>query len=130
MTLPELQRRLDTLLREAGCERYTAGQALDDAATCWREIRDDYVAHGGSGEEPFFNFIVAEGVGIFALYGTGVDFFVIRGEQRDFRRHFEPLAMSEVEAARAILESEFKRPRPDVTVDASLSRTWLASPIT
>jgi len=127
MTFHDVQRRLNTLVREAGCERYTAQQALAEAAECWREIRQDDIAHGGSGEEPFFNFVVAEGVGIFTLYGTGVDFYVIRGQEWDFRNHFDPLAMPEVEPARAILASEFKRPVPDLSVEAGLSRAWLLS---
>lgn len=127
MTFHDIQRRLDTLLRNAGCERYTARQALADAAERWREIRQDDVAHGKSGEEPFFNFVVAEGVGIFTLYGTDVVFYVIPGDEWDFRDRFEPLAMSEVESARAILASDFKRSAPDLTVEAPLSRAWLSS---
>jgi hypothetical protein len=127
MTFHDVQRRLDTLLREAGCERYSARQALADAAECWRDIRQDDIAHGGSGEEPFFNFVVAEGVGTFALYGAGVDFYVIPGDESDFRRRFEPLAMTEVDAARAILASEFKRSLPDLSVEPTLSHAWLLS---
>jgi hypothetical protein len=127
MTFHEVQRRLDTLLRDAGCERYTARQALADAAECWREVRQDDIAHGGSGEEPFFNFVVAEGVGVFAFYGTAVEFYVIPGDERQFRDHFEPLAMTEVEPARAIIQSDFKRLTPDVTVEARLCRAWLLS---
>jgi hypothetical protein len=127
MTFHQFQRRLATLLRGAGCERYTAHQALADAAKCWREIREDDIAHGKSGEDPFFNYVVAEGVGVFALYGPEVHFYVIRGQEWDFRRHFDELAMIEVEAARAILASDFNRPNPDLTVTASLSRAWLLS---
>jgi hypothetical protein len=125
MSFHDVQRRLDTLLRDAGCERYTARQALADAAECWREIRQDSIAHGGSGEVPFFNFVVAEGVGVFAFYGTGVEFYVIPGDEWQFRDRFEPLAMTEVEPARAIISSEFKRSAPDVTVEAPLSGAWL-----
>ena len=127
MTFHEVQRRLDTLLREAGCQRYTAREALAEAAECWREIRQDSIAHGGSGEKPFCNFVLTEGVGVFALYGTGVEFFVIRGEEWDFRRHFDRLAMDEVEEARAVLAKHFKRSAADLIIDPPLSRAWLLS---
>src|SRR4051794_21070613 len=97
MSFHDVQRRLATLLREAGCERYTAQQALADAATCWRAVRQDSIAHGGSGEEPIFNFIVAEGVGIFAMYGTNVDFYVVRGDELASREKSEQLAEIEAE---------------------------------
>ena len=115
------------MLREAGCQGYTAGQALADAAQCWREIREDDIAHGGSGDEPFFNFVVAEGVGVFALYGADVEFYVVPGQEVDFRRQFEPLAMAEVEAARALLAEHFQRSAPDLVVESLLSRAWLLS---
>src|SRR5262245_7077125 len=125
MTFHDVQHRLESLLRDAGCERYTARQALADAAECWREIRKDNIAHGGAGDEPFFNFVVAEGVGGFTLYGTDVDFYVVCGDELDFRRRFESLAMNEVEPARAILASDFNRPVPDLTVAAPLRSAWL-----
>lgn len=127
MSFHEIQRRLDTLLRQAGCQRYTARQALADAAECWREIRLDNIAHGGTGEQPFCNFVVAEGVGIFALYGSGVEFYVIRGEERDFRHHFDQLAMSEVDETCAVLAEHFKRPAPDLVIEPPLSHVWLSS---
>ena len=154
MSFHDVQRRLATLLRDAGCERYTARQALADVAKCWHEIRQDSIEHGGSGEEPFFNFVVAEGVGVFAIYGTGVEFYVIRGEEADLRdyfnqfkqltineveearpvlaeyyfcHHFEPLAMTEVDAARAVLAERFKRASPDLVIEPPLSRAWLLS---
>jgi hypothetical protein len=127
MNFHDIQLRLEELLRKAGCERYSAHEALADAAQCWREIRRDDVAHVGSGEDAFFNFVVAEGVGIFAFYGTGVDFYVVRGAEWNLRDRFEPLAMTEVEAARAILGSEFGRAVPDLSVEAGLSRAWLLS---
>jgi hypothetical protein len=125
MTFHDIQRRLDALLRDAGCERYTARQALADAAECWRDVRQDHIAHGGSGEEPFFNFVVAEGVGVFATYGSEVDFYVVRGDEWDFRCRFETLAMTEVQPAREILASDFNRSEPDLTIDGPLSRAWL-----
>src|SRR5687767_6172010 len=88
MTFHDVQHRLDTILRKAGCDRYTARHALADAAKHWREIHQDDVAHGGSGEDPFFNFVVAEGVCVFAIYGTAVEFYVIRGEEADLRDYF------------------------------------------
>lgn len=127
MTFHDIQHRLDALLRDAGCEQYSARQALADAAECWREIHQDDIACGGSGEEPFYSFVVAEGVGVFAFYGPAVDFYVIRGEEWELRRRFEPLAMTDVEPARAILASAFKRSDPDLTIDAPLSQAWLLS---
>ena len=125
MTFHDVQHRLDTLLRDAGCELYTAQQALAAAAECWRAIREDAVAHGQSGDDPFFNFVVAEGVGIFTFYGTDVEFYVIPGEEWQFRDRFDHLAMTEVEPARAIITSYFNKLMPDLTVDAPMSRAWL-----
>ena len=127
MTFDDIQSRLDELLRDAGCVRYTAREALVDAADCWREIRADDLAHGESGEEPFCNFVVAQGVGIFALYGTGVDFYVIRGEESVFRDRFDHLAMIEVDATRAILASDFGRTTPDLNIEPELCRAWLSA---
>jgi hypothetical protein len=143
MTFHEVQHRLDTLLRDAGCERYSARQALADAAGCWREIRQDDIAHGGSGDEPFFNFVVAEGVGIFSFYSTNVDFYVVRADDLAsrvdseplltteaewiFRDRFEPLAMTEVDEARAILASQFNHRVPALSVEPPLSHAWLLS---
>jgi hypothetical protein len=101
-------------------------EALADAAECWREVRADDTAHGASGEEPFCNFVAVDGVAIFTFYGASVDFYVVRGDEWDFRGRFDPLAMTEVDAARAILRSDFGRPAPDLVMSAQLSREWLS----
>jgi hypothetical protein len=127
MTFHEVQSRLDVILKNAGCRQYTGHRALVDAAECWRDVCRDEVARGLSGDAPFFNFVVAEGVGVFALYGSEVQFHVVRGEEADFRRRFEQLAMTDVEGARGILASAFNRLAPDLIVNESLSRAWLLS---
>jgi hypothetical protein len=127
MSLRDIQLRLEVLLRDGGCERYTARQALADAAQCWREIREDDIAHGGSGEKPFGNFVATEGVAVFALYSAAVEFYVIRGDEADFRRHVDQLSTNEVEAMRAVLAEHFNRPAPDLIIEPPLSRAWLFS---
>jgi hypothetical protein len=125
MTLHEIQLRFDTLLREAGCKRYTAAKALDDAAKCWRFIHADNVAHGEEVDGPFCNFVVTEDVGIFAFYGNDIEFYVVCGDEWAFRKRFDSLAMTDVNETRAILASDFQKELPDLIIPAALKQAWL-----
>ena len=99
----------------------------------WRDVYADAVAHGDSGDEPFFNYVAAEGAAVFTLYGPTVELFVFAAEEadlrdRDLREQFDPLAMSEVRRARRILATVFNKPEPDVAMDGPLAAEWLGPP--
>src|ERR687896_618171 len=99
MNLDEVETRLETLLRQAGCRRYSSAKARADAQEVWRDVRQDDAAHGQSSDEPFFTFVVAEGVGVFTFFGPSREIFVLPGDEQHFRNPFEPLATVEVRQA-------------------------------
>ncbi len=69
MDVNELQSRLETLLEGAGCSRYTVRDLHRDTRQCRDDIYADNLARGESPASPFYNFIVAEGVAVFTLFG-------------------------------------------------------------
>jgi hypothetical protein len=125
MTIGDIQDRLDALLVEAGCRRYTAAEARADAAECWREICADAIAHGESPDAPFFNFVVSAGVGVFTFFGPQVELYVVRGDEWGFRTRFDPLAMVDVVQSRQVLADEYSKVTPDLVIDESLTAEWL-----
>jgi hypothetical protein len=126
VSIRDLQVRLDRHLKEAGCRGYTGGAAIADALETWCEIRRDCAAHGESQDQPFCNWVVTEGVCVFAFYDQNVELFVIRVDEPDFRQHFEPLAMAQVPENRRLLRIKFGRCEPDLVLQRRFCRAWLA----
>lgn len=106
--LATIMLHLDSLLQAAGCKKLTSGKVRAISQDCWRGIRDDERAHGSKEDRPFFDFLVAENVGVFLFYDAAVDIYVVPGDEWTFREHFEKdLAMVDVAAARELLASRF-----------------------
>jgi hypothetical protein len=126
VSIRDLQVRLDRQLKEGGCRVYTGGAAIADALGTWREIRRDCAAHGEPEDQPFCNWVVTEGVCVFAFYTQEVELFVIRVDEQEFRRDFELLAMAQVRENRELLHRRFGRCSPDLVLDRQFCRAWLA----
>ena len=127
MTIREANETLDRLLRQAGCQQYSGQEAHSDMREVWREVREDAVAHGEAADGAFFTFVVVENVGVFTFFEQAVGVFVIPGQEADFRARFDSLAMVDVDRAKRVLAHHFRKPAPDLIVDAMLRETWLAS---
>lgn len=127
-TIDGVQGRLAVLLQQAGCHTYSAGEVRADAAECWRETREDAIAHGDSPDEPFFNFVVTDAAAVVTFFEPAVSIYVLAGDEFDLIQRIEGsrLAMMDVEPARQFLAREFGKVSPDLTVDASLAAEWLA----
>jgi hypothetical protein len=123
----ETQARLDTLLRQAGCTAYSAGEARRDAQECWRDILADEAAHGNSENEPFYSYVVTENAGVFTFFEPAIGIYVVPGDEWSFRSRFDALAMSDVELAKELLARHFGRIAPDLVIDQALSRAWLTA---
>lgn len=94
----------------------------------WRDVREDAVAHGETADAAFFTFVVVENVGVFTFFEQTIGIFVICGQEADFRARFDSLAMVDVDRAKRVLAQHFRKPAPDLIVDAALRDAWLASP--
>ena len=127
MNLEELDGHLDALLAGAGCTRYSASEARADAQEVWRDVREDAVAHGESPEDPFFNFVVAGSVGVFTFFEQSVAIYIVVGEEQEFRRNFDRLAMADIASAKRVLARGFGKNAPDILIPASLATHWLAA---
>lgn len=127
-TIDGVQQRLDALLRQAGCHTYSANEVRAEAGECWREIREDAAAHGGSPDDPFFNFLATDGAAVVTIFEPTVSIYVVAGEEFDLIQRIEGsgLALIDVEPARRFLAREFGKVSPDLTIDASLAAEWLA----
>jgi hypothetical protein len=108
-----------------GCQKYTARQALADAAETWREVRQDDIAHGQPDERPFFNYFAIDGACVFTIYGRETAIYVLPGDESAFRSRFDKLAMKEVEEAMGILAEDFHKSLPDLLLNEQLTRKWL-----
>ncbi len=128
MTLSELNETLDRLLRQAGCQQYSAQEARSDMQEVWRDVREDTVAHGGAADGAFFTFVVVEHVGVFTFFEQALGIFVIHGQEADFRSRFDSLAMADVHRAKRALAQHFRKPVPDLVINAELRDAWLDFP--
>jgi hypothetical protein len=128
MTLSEVNETLDRLLRQAGCQQYSAQEAHSDMQEVWRDVQEDAVAHGEAADGAFFTFVVVENVGVFTFFDHALGIFVIPGREADFRSRFDSLAMADVHCAKRVLAQDFRKPVPDLIIDAELRDAWLDSP--
>jgi len=124
--IAQTQSRLGALLKQAGCTDYSADEARADAQECWRDIREDNLAHGDSADEPFFDFVLTENVAVFTFFEPSLSIYILPGDELSFRTRFEALAMIDVEEARQILATDFNKASPDIMLDPTLARAWLS----
>jgi hypothetical protein len=114
-------------VQKAGCTNLTAAEVHEDTRDCWCEIRDDRRTHGGDEKRPFFDSFIEDNVGVFILYGTTIDIYVVPGEEQVFQP-FKALAMVDVAKARELLAKDLAKPTPDITLSPALSALWLETP--
>jgi len=126
MTLGEVNETLNRLLRQAGCRHYSAQQAHSDMREVWRDRREDAASHGET-DGAFFTFVVVENIAVFTFFERAVGIFVIPGREVDFRSRFDSLAMADVQHAKRVLAEHFRKPAPDLLIDAALRDAWLDS---
>jgi len=67
-SLDEFEFRLKARLAEAGMNRYSLADLRRDSRDYRDDICRDVTQHGGDIAEPFFNFVVVDGIAIFTLF--------------------------------------------------------------
>lgn len=126
MTLNEFELRLGELLANAGCSKYGVRDLHRDAKECRDYVYADSIAHGQSASDPFFNFIVAEGVAMFTFFEFDFAVYLFHCDEFQLISDTEPLAMSDTDACKLLLARKYGKREPDLTIARGLAECWLS----
>jgi hypothetical protein len=127
LDLNEFESRLGLLLANAGCSKYGVREIHQDTKECRNEVYADSVAHGQSPADPFFNFIVAEGVAVFTFFESDFAVYVFGCDERKLISDTASLAMADTDACKLLLATNYGKNGPDVKIPRELAECWLSS---
>lgn len=125
-SLDEFESCLSALLAEAECHCYALADLRRDARDCRDDIYQDTSQHGGDIAEPFFNFVVVDGVAVFTLFESNLSVYVVSCEESELIDQTNRLAMIDVDACRDLLAREYGKSMPDAALPRSLGELWLS----
>jgi hypothetical protein len=126
-SLDEFESRLSAILAGAGSHCYGVADLRRDARDCRDDIYQDASQHGGDIAEPFFNFVVVDGVAVFALFESNFSVYVVSCEESELIERTNKLAVIDVDACRDILAREYGKSSPDAALPRSLGELWLSA---
>ena len=92
-----------------------------------KEMRADSKAHGGSGDEPFWDMLSDERTHLFSVFGTDT-FELYVFSSPDFTSlisKLNSLAMADVDELRELLATSYRIEAPQVSVGRSDAEYWL-----
>ena len=124
-SLDEFESRLSVRFAEAGIHRYGVADLRRDTRNCRDDIYNDTSQHGGDIAEPFFNFVVADGVAIFTLFGSDFSVYIVPCEESELIAQTNSLTMIDIGAVRDLLAREYGRSVPDAALPRSIGELWL-----
>lgn len=93
---------------------------------CRDDIYADTLAHGGRSEDPFFNFVIAEGVAVFTFFESDFSLYVFRCNETDLISQTNRFAMSDTAECKAYLAEVHQKSLPDLVVSRPVCEHWLA----
>lgn len=125
-SLDEFESLLSALLADAGSNRYRVADLRRDTRDCRDDIYKDRSQHRGDIAEPFFNFVVADGVAVFTFFESIFSVYVVSCEESELIAQTDRLAMIDVDACRDLLAREFGKSAPDAALPRSLGELWLS----
>jgi hypothetical protein len=125
-SLDEFESRLSALIAEAGSHRYSVADLRRDTRDCRDDIYQDTSQHGDDIAEPFFNFVVVDGVAVFTLFESNFSVYVVSCEESELIAQTNRLAMIDVDACRDLLAREYGKSAPDAALPRSLGELWLS----
>lgn len=105
--------------------RYSVADLRRDTRACRDDIHKDTSQHGGDIAEPFFNFVVVDGVAIFTLFESSFSVYVVSCKESELIAQTNSLAMIDVSAVRDLLAREYGKSAPDAALPRSIGELWL-----
>ena len=79
-SLDEFESLLSALLADAGSNRYRVADLRRDTRDSRDDIYKDRSQHGGDIAEPFFDFVVVDGVAVFTFFESTFSVYVVSCE--------------------------------------------------
>lgn len=125
-SLDEFESLLSALLADAGSNRYRVADLRRDARDCRDDIYKDRSQHRGEIAEPFFNFVVADGVAVCTVFESIFSVYVVSCEESELIAQTDRLAVIDVDACRDLLAREYGKSEPDAALSRSLGELWLS----
>lgn len=124
-TLDELVKALSSGLAEASTS-LSERQLAEGTRECRDEVYADNVKHGGSIEDPFFNFIIRDSVAVLVFFDDPFAFYILPCDGRILSSELEHnFAMTDVEQCRQYLRGRFGKEQPDVSAPRWLAEAWI-----
>jgi hypothetical protein len=117
---------LASLLAELG-NSITEPSIRSDAKDCRDQIYADNLAHGGSVEAPFFNFVVLSDVAVFTFFEAEFSVYVLRCNEAELISRTNRFAMADTLDCKAFLAAQYQKHRPDLVISRSVCEQWLES---
>lgn len=119
---------LQDALRESGSLLTATGLREAFSATS-KEIREDSLAHGESGDAPFWDLVSDERTHAFSVFAPDRFelFLASGGDFQDLVGRLNMLAMIDVDELRQLLVQTFGLERPLISVDRSVAEFWFGT---
>ena len=124
-SLDDFETRLAARFAEAGMRRYNVANLRQETRDCRDDIYKDASQHGGDIAEPFFNFVIVDGVAIFTLFDSDFSVYVVSCVESELIVQTNNLAMVDVGAVRDLLAREYGKSDPDAALPRSMGELWL-----
>jgi len=125
-TMIDVDTDLSKVLRDVG-STLTLDDVRSALAATNREIREDSIAHGGSGEEPFWDMLSDEKAHVFSVFGPNtVDLYAFSSP--DFHAlisRLNLLAMTDVDELKELLAKVYGIGGPQISMSRSHAEHWL-----
>ncbi|MCA9120597.1 MAG: hypothetical protein KDB11_10460 [Planctomycetales bacterium] len=124
-SLNDFESRLSARLAEAGMHRYSVADLRRETRDCRDFIYKDTSQHGGDIAEPFFNFVVVDGVAVFTLFEVDFSVYIAPCQESELIAQTNSLAIIDVAAVRDLLAREYGKSVPDAALPRSIAELWL-----
>lgn len=127
MDLNDFELRLGELLSDAGCLKYGVRDFHRDTKQCRDNIYADDIGYGESAGDPFFNFVLAEGVAVFTFFELDLALYVFRCNEYELINDITPFGMADTDACKLLLAGKYGKTGPDLVLSRGLAEYWLSS---
>jgi DNA-binding winged helix-turn-helix (wHTH) protein len=97
--------------------KYGEAELRRDARKCLKGL--------GWTPQPFFNFVIVEGVAIFTIFDDPFEIYIFSCDEFELIRKFDEFAMIDVGPCKQLLATRYGKMAPDVAAARSLAQLWI-----
>lgn len=124
MQADEFAVAVSSLLRQFGDE-LTESIVRRQTADCRNDIYADAIAHGGRIEDPFFNFVLLDGVAVFTFFESQFSIYVVRCDETELISQTNQFALADTVECKNYLADKYGKNEPDLIIPCDVCEHWL-----